>query len=167
MSTLTFLSTDRRYGLILEGRHLRAMARHWRSHAPSETGGTFAGRYTEDLRYAVVHKVLLVPGEEGAGSLRAFVRDGLWLTGILLQIWRRSQGTEYYLGEWHSHPGQPPTPSMADKHEMSSIASDPREECAVPVLVIIGNDLSEPRKDVRAFVFPRDKRPVEMKLAES
>ena len=42
---------------------------------------------------------------------------------IALARWKASQGTVRYLGEWHTHPEDDPTPSSIDRSEWDALSS--------------------------------------------
>ena len=167
MKELLFLSEDKQFGLVLKQRHLRKIVALAQKAAPPEAGGVLVGTYTKDRRYAVVRSILCQKDRRGRARRTCFVREGSWLTNILARIWRKTRGTEYYLGEWHSHPGGAPQPSGRDKKEMRDIAYTPKEECSAPILVIIGGDFGELERHLMAFVFPRELQSREMKLLKT
>lgn len=159
---LIFLSGDGRYGLVLRRKRWRAMLSRARSNAPSEAGGALVGHYTDDLRFAVVTRVICLENRAQPRQPKRFVRDGASLSSFLLRAWRKTCGGEYYLGEWHSHPAGPPEPSGRDRREMEAIASEPEEKCRAPVLVLLGNTFGQVPHDISAFVFPRGESPQRM-----
>lgn len=54
---------------------------------------------------------------------------------IALARWTSSQGTIRYLGEWHTHPEDHPSPSGLDREEWSSLSSRRRDKR--PMLAVI------------------------------
>lgn len=99
-----------------------------------ETGGILAGRYDKDLRLAKV-SIATAPPPDSAGGHAWFKRGTAGLKRLLDQLW--SVG-DYYLGEWHFHPGGAPSPSGQDIEQLRIIASDLRYACPEPLLVILG-----------------------------
>lgn len=99
-----------------------------------ETGGILIGRYEADGDVAVITAATTRPSDSGSG--RAWFQRGIRGLKELLRA-RWGQG-EYYLGEWHSHPGGAPNPSSNDVREMRAIARDAGYRCQEPILVIAG-----------------------------
>jgi integrative and conjugative element protein (TIGR02256 family) len=56
---------------------------------------------------------------------------------IALARWTASQGTIRYLGEWHTHPEDHPTPSSLDRSEWNIISSRRRDKRSM-LAVIVG-----------------------------
>lgn len=54
---------------------------------------------------------------------------------IALTRWTASQGTIRYLGEWHTHPEDHPTPSVLDRLEWNRLSSKRRDKR--PMLSVI------------------------------
>jgi integrative and conjugative element protein (TIGR02256 family) len=99
-----------------------------------ETGGILIGRYEDDGNVAVVAAATERPSDSSSGSVW-FQRGISGLTTKLRDRWAHG---EYYLGEWHSHPGGAPDPSINDIREMRSISIDPSYRCPKPIMVIAG-----------------------------
>lgn len=51
-----------------------------------------------------------------------FVRKAAWHRQVAEKRWRRSGGTVRYLGEWHTHPEDLPSPSTVDLVEWRKLA---------------------------------------------
>lgn len=102
-----------------------------------ETGGILIGRYDPEGWIAEVVEATGKPHGSRAG-LWWFNRGNGGLQNMLEERWAMGQ---YYLGEWHFHPGGAPIPSDTDKRSMWKIAADPVYQCSAPVLMIIGGKL--------------------------
>ena len=83
----------------------------------------------------------------------AFVRGTKKLKDFLSSLWRSTTPRLHYIGEWHTHPDGVPEPSGTDRDSMWAIATDEREMCPEPILVILGGNFRE-HVLVGAFVFP-------------
>jgi integrative and conjugative element protein (TIGR02256 family) len=130
-------SPDRRFGLLLDEKIVREILSFCAVADGVETGGILLGRYTPDLECAEVTMVTGAPSDSQAGRTW-FNRGTAGLQRLVLRLWREKR--EYYLGEWHYHPGAAPTPSRTDITQMRKIATDPKRACPEPVLVIVGGD---------------------------
>lgn len=76
-----------------------------------------------------------VPTERDKRFRYLFERMPFGHDAIALTRWKESQGTIRYLGEWHTHPEDDPTPSHLDRSEWSRLSSIRRDER--PLLVVI------------------------------
>lgn len=54
---------------------------------------------------------------------------------IALSLWTASKGTIRYLGEWHTHPEDHPTPSCLDRSEWNRLSRQRRDKR--PLLAVI------------------------------
>jgi integrative and conjugative element protein (TIGR02256 family) len=135
---LEFRSQDGRFGLVLSAQHEEILRERCVASWPKETGGILIGYYTEGRETAVV--TCIPPTPPDSVSARARFERGLrGLQELLGRLWREDpRAREYYLGEWHYHPGQAPLPSPQDESQMRAIANDPGYRCPEPVLLIAG-----------------------------
>ena len=88
-----------------------------------------------------------------------FVRGIRGLQKTIDRLWTRQH--EYYLGEWHFHPGGAPDPSQTDIEQVQEIAYSEQYHCPEPVLLIIGGEPSG-KWSARSFVFPRHRAYTEL-----
>jgi len=108
-------------------------ARRW-IQSERSTGGILIGRYQDDGNTALVTSATARPNDSISGRTW-FQRGVRGLKELLRDRWLRG---EYYLGEWHSHPGGSPDPSGNDFREMRSISIDSNYRCSRPLLIIAG-----------------------------
>jgi len=142
-----FRSIDNRFGLDLPGSVLAAMAQECARRPSVETGGILAGRYDKELRIAKI-SVATAPPPDSEGGRAWFRRGTAGLKRLLDQLWKIG---DYYLGEWHYHPGASPQPSTQDLDQLRIISSDPRYACPEPVMVILGGQ--PPNHSLAAMVW--------------
>lgn len=57
---------------------------------------------------------------------------------LIERAWQESGGVVNYLGDWHSHPEQDPTPSCVDRRGWKKIARQTTAECPELFFVIVG-----------------------------
>ena len=100
-----------------------------------ETGGIIIGHYDAGCQNAVITECTKPPEDSKAARYR-FYRGVKGLKDLLQQCWKEQN--EYYLGEWHLHPGSSPTSSPADVAQMKKIAKDKNFNCKEPILMILG-----------------------------
>ena len=61
---------------------------------------------------------------------------------IINKKWHESNGIENYLGEWHSHPENRPTPSHIDRGLIRQVIRDGANAFKKVFLIIVGKDQS-------------------------
>jgi len=126
---------------------------------PNETGGILVGYYNQRRDTAVLTQLPPTPSDSLSSRAR-FVRGLRGLQQLLARLWHQSpERREYYLGEWHYHPGQAPVPSPRDEAQMRAIAEDRKYRCPEPVLVIVGGSPSV-GWSTAAHVYPRGVEPL-------
>lgn len=154
----TFTDAQGRYRVCFAPRAMTRIPELCRHGHPRETGGILIGYYSDSLDTATVSEVLPPPPDSARG--RSWFVRGVWgLARRLRRLWH-AQPRNYYLGEWHLHPGGAPSPSRQDLRQMQAIA-DGGDGCDVPVLVLVGGT---PRAGFRSavWVFRRRREPVEL-----
>lgn len=78
-----------------------------------ESGGVLLGRFIKVSKNIVVDKI--TPPMKGDKQTRfSFKRLSPLHQEIITEEWKKSNGTCNYLGEWHTHPEDYPTPSGVD-----------------------------------------------------
>ena len=100
---------------------------------PQEVAGVLVGRYVGGDLAEIVS--VTGPTTDSTHGLTACERGSAGLTELLERLW--DEGL-YYLGEWHTHPAAPPTPSDTDTETMRGFARDPAVRCPEPILLILG-----------------------------
>jgi len=89
-----------------------------------EIGGLLFGEHLRDELFRVVE----ISVQRSGGSRSCFIRNPKKHQAQLQEFFART-GKNYsrfnYLGEWHSHPGFEPVPSLTDIRTMQSIVDDP------------------------------------------
>jgi integrative and conjugative element protein (TIGR02256 family) len=156
---LDFRSPDGRFGLVLPTSHEQLLRARCGASWPNETGGILVGRYTSCLASAVVTQLPPPPPDSLYGRTR-FIRGHRGLRDLLAALWAQGgEAREYYLGEWHYHPGELPVPSRRDESQMKEIARDPRYHCPEPLLVLVGGSPSA-GWTLGVYVYPAGKTAV-------
>ena len=89
---------------------------HFVQDAPEklEAGGLLMGRYLQNCQDVVVDAIT-VPEPGDKQSRHGFYRAHGRHQAMLSHAWEESAHTCTYLGEWHTHPEQDPTPSAIDR----------------------------------------------------
>ena len=148
---LKYSSLDGRLGLKVTQnmvvRIQQQVIRDW----PNETGGILVGFYTESLDCAVVTEICDT-SKDSAPNLRRFTSNPIGIAKMLSDVWLRTDGGEYYIGEWHSHPGNSPLPSNLDDDTMHDISKNDGVNAPQPILLIAGYSAIK-HEDFAAYVY--------------
>lgn len=138
-----------RYSVQIGGHVIDQMVRMAKTHAPNEVGTALVGTYSTDGFRATVTG--LAPFTSDSQGRRAtFQRGGKGLKVFFSRLFQSSNGREFYVGEWHSHPGGYPEPSGVDDRNVFAITQDPREHCPECILLILG---LRQQMDIGVFVY--------------
>ena len=78
-----------------------------------EAGGVLIGRFIKNSKHIIVDEIS-VPMAGDVRSRTFFKREVKKHQEIIDKAWERSNGTLNYLGEWHTHPENYPSPSHID-----------------------------------------------------
>lgn len=152
-------SADGRFRVVIGEDQLERLVHLSRKAGRVETGGILVGSYSEVQDTAVIARVTGPPRDSRAGR-SFFDRGTRGLQALLDRLWRSEH--EYYLGEWHFHPGGEAEPSDEDRRQMRSFATCADVRCPEPILLIVGG-YPETGRSVRAFVYPNgDQRELEL-----
>lgn len=114
-----------------------------------ETGGVLLGEHVDEK--------ILVHFASGPGNRSKRMRNGIVLDveyaqGCIDTASAMSGRRIRFLGEWHSHPTPPYTPSGKDVGALKRLASSPTANIDVPVIVIAGLD-EEDNLNGKAYVW--------------
>ncbi|NIJ46583.1 integrative and conjugative element protein (TIGR02256 family) [Wenyingzhuangia heitensis] len=111
---------------------LKRIEEETKFHYPKEFGGVFIG-YKSDLHFIITD--ILIPDQYKNGQT-IFIREPGTLNERLSEIHKMTNGEIEYLGEWHSHPNGPTTPSSTDINAMEIISKDKNINIDKPLLMI-------------------------------
>lgn len=107
-----------------------------RKAGPREIGGILMGEHLSENTFLIKDLTIQRQG----GTFASFVRAAQRVVGFVKRFFRET-GHDYvrfnYLGEWHSHPSFPPTPSATDCDTMWSIVEDAEVGANFAVLMIV------------------------------
>lgn len=121
---------------------------------PWEVGGWLLG-YSDEEAGAIVVTHVTPPSHGTPFSIRI---SGYGHRRYFDQAWCASAGHVTFLGDWHTHPGGPPTPSERDEEAMRQIAGDP-DFGSGPTLIAItaaGRWRRPTSVETRFYVLERD-----------
>ena len=102
-----------------------------------EAGGVLLGRFIRASRDIVVD-VATEPGLGDKAHRLSFRRTQKRTQLLINQAWQDSSGTRNYLGEWHTHPEDDPSPSTVDLLNWRRIAGSAIYEQDSLLFVVVG-----------------------------
>jgi integrative and conjugative element protein (TIGR02256 family) len=105
------------------------------NHTQHESGGILLGKVYNDL---IIIDKISEPSIEDKSGRYYFVRNVKRAQNIVERAWKESNGERIYLGEWHTHPEDTPTPSKDDKILLKNMLKHSRMEIDFLFMVIIG-----------------------------
>ncbi len=106
-----------------------------------EAGGILLGRMFLDYADVIVD-IVTVPGRGDAFGRFHFVRARQPTQTAIDRAWEVSGGVQIYLGEWHTHPEDRPSPSHKDLFNWNRIAKTGRFEQNALFFVIAGRQIT-------------------------
>jgi integrative and conjugative element protein (TIGR02256 family) len=125
--------------ILLPPRHCLNLEKALREAGRREVGGILMGEQKAESVFRIEDLTI----QSGGGAFATFIRAISNVHRRLDAFFRRT-GHEYtrfnYLGEWHSHPSFPPSPSTTDCATMWSIVEDPKVGANFAVLLIVRLD---------------------------
>lgn len=104
-------------------------------HCPKEYGGFLLGYYADDFKKLIITDFLL-PNNYKSTSIY-FERNSVGLEETFIKYYNKTP-SQYYIGEWHTHPNGQPLPSMLDEMTIKEIAQNKTIAINNPVMLIIG-----------------------------
>jgi integrative and conjugative element protein (TIGR02256 family) len=101
---------------------------------PFEVGGWLLGYWSEDRSSLFV--------THATPPLSRGTPFGVHISGrghrkLFDQAWDASDGLVTFLGDWHTHPGSLPLPSVRDKRALAKLATEPRFDTPEPLIAIV------------------------------
>jgi integrative and conjugative element protein (TIGR02256 family) len=114
-----------------QARH--TITQHARRRRLRETGGALFGY---ENRGAWVIEQALGPGPRARHERFRLVGDHDYLQDAIDRELAASNGTRYYLGDWHTHPLGPARPSCRDHQTAAAIAANPNVGLRQPLVLI-------------------------------
>lgn len=118
---------------------MEAAAADAEQHRPYETGGVLMGWHVPERSEYVITEVV-GPGPRAIHKRMSFSPDAEWQEGRIAELYRRAGQRLWYLGDWHSHPDSPPSPSWRDAQTLRRIARSRAARVKSPTMLILGGN---------------------------
>lgn len=148
--SLIFQNQTKTLGLTIMPRLYRRLAALAVMSRPLETCGVILGKLSEDRAMATVTEIIEACKKHEPRHSCIDVDKGM---AAIDKAWGESNGKVHYLGDWHSHPNNPPTPSPEDvQNAMNHLEQDPDQ--GEIISIIIGNKFTE--RDLWVRIYFRD-----------
>jgi integrative and conjugative element protein (TIGR02256 family) len=128
-------------GYVVLGLHALDTLRRMRQlgdHAP-EGGGVLLGRLIVGTEDVVVDEIT-EPGTEDIRGRYGFKRSPDAAQARVIAAWCESTGTKIYLGDWHSHPEDHPSPSGVDRRDWNRVLKRAVYEQDFLLFAIVGRE---------------------------
>lgn len=101
---------------------------------PSETGGLLIGYAAEG---AVVVTRVVGPGPAAVHGPDSFAPDDEYHASTIEAVFAETEGSEWYLGDWHTHPDGGLYLSRKDFSVLTKIANCPSSGLTYPIMLVI------------------------------
>jgi integrative and conjugative element protein (TIGR02256 family) len=136
---------------------------------PLETGGILMGYWAES---DVVITDAIGPGPKAVHYAVGFLPDAEYHEKEVARIYKQSDRTSTYLGDWHTHPYGSTRLSRRDRRTMKRIACSHEARCPKPLMAVLAGGKREWITDVWSLdragflvsLFGRDASPLSVVL---
>jgi len=98
--------------VILLPEAIRKLKKYRQRSCQKERGGVLAGSLSHDGSWIVSH--VMTPSKKSRSGKYWFERDAESADQYLNDLFEKSEGSVFYLGEWHTHPERSIEPSDKD-----------------------------------------------------
>jgi len=136
-----------RCSIVIANKFIRSIIERSIAKRPLEACGILVGYYSKDLTTAIVTEVL--HSEDETATLVSTKFDPS-LQKQLNDIWDKTDGNRYMVGDWHSHPNGSPEPSKKDD---DAIFKGVNEQHPENMSLIIGRNLTE--NDIQIHIYKK------------
>jgi len=104
-------------------------------YSPKEYGGFLVGHYDDDYKTVYITNYVLPLKYENTSI--SFKREAEGLENIFKELYGQNP-SQYYIGEWHTHPNGISKASSLDRRALNKIAEDESTPIENPIMLIIG-----------------------------
>lgn len=118
---------------------LEQLAHEAYQHEPLETGGLLLGYWSAAAsEQEILIQAVIGPGPQAHHERSRFEPDAAWQRKQLADVYVASGRITTYLGDWHTHPGDAPSPSRRDRKTARAIANAGDARAPRPLMLILG-----------------------------
>lgn len=128
---------DSKYRLIIKRDLLQLLKKYEQIGNRFESGGILIGLI---YKGHIEIKEITVPGKLDRLGQFFFIRSKNGAQSRINKAWKKTTGALNYLGEWHTHPIQNPTPSQDDRKMIKKQLKETKMEIDFLFLLIVGQN---------------------------
>jgi len=121
--------------IIIKKHVFKKFHKYMNKKTKNEAGGILLGNVYKD-RCEIVK--ITKPNKYDSFGPNYFVRSKRGAQPQINRAWKKSNGTNIYLGEWHTHFANDPKPSLTDKNMIINSLNKTKMEINFLFLVIVG-----------------------------
>lgn len=143
--------------LIIEDEALSGIYKFNPINYKHENGGVLLGKFNKKENTYIITNISTTNSEDKKGKF-FFIRNKKQAQTVINQYWRKSNGKINYLGEWHTHDEQYPTPSCVDKQLVKQMLNNKNIEIENVFMIILGNN-----RNLYICTIDKDKKIYELK----
>lgn len=110
---------------------------HQLENSDTEAGGVLMGRFIEGSSDIIID-LITEPSKKDKRERYFFKKHLETHQKLVDKTWEESDGTYNYLGEWHTHPEQYPSPSFHDRREWKRVLKKTQCESSFLFFIIVG-----------------------------
>ena len=105
----------------------------------NENGGILLGKFNKKKNTYIITNISTTNSKDRKGKC-FFIRSKKEAQVIINRFWKESKGEINYLGEWHTHNEEYPTPSFIDKKLIKQMLNNKNAEIDNVFMVILGKN---------------------------
>lgn len=121
--------------LIVRKKVIKTFSKFASEKVNNESGGILLGNVYKNLCEIVK---VTTPNKYDSSGPNFFVRSKRGAQPHINKVWKNSDGTEIYLGEWHTHFEDEPKPSLTDRNLVINSLKKTKMEINFLFLIIVG-----------------------------
>ena len=115
---------------------------------PNETGGVLMGYWSSN---EAIITGIIYGGPSAIRAKMSFIPDHTYQKISIAEWYKKSERTETYLGDWHTHPNANAYLSIIDKQTFRKIANYKQARLTNPIMIVLGTRPNE----IKAWVYKK------------
>lgn len=131
---MKFTNTYKNVDIIISEALLEKLSKYGIEQFPNEFGGFLMGHYSSDFKTLTITDTILPKKYKGTPSLFERSIEGIRQS---FEDFYKKEPSQYYIGEWHTHPNGSTLYSQTDMQAMINITACETVHITNPVLLIL------------------------------
>ncbi|MGK7391813.1 MAG: Mov34/MPN/PAD-1 family protein [Candidatus Cyclobacteriaceae bacterium M2_1C_046] len=140
----------KKYNVQINWEHLNFIIKNSEKFYPLETGGIFIGYWSSE--YEIIVKYTIGPGPKAKHGEEYFIPDNRFHNKQIAKFYKQTKRTNYYLGDWHTHPDAGSYLSKKDRSTLKKISSFKPARMKNPIMMIFGTN----PLDLKVWIYNSD-----------